>query len=463
MFRRNLSIAFVLAVLVAVPAVAQNTGSADFSRFVALGDSLGAGFVSGGLVRGAQEDSVPALIARQATGQIIRQPLVAPPGLPPLLQLSSLSPLVIAPLPVTGPPGLDLSPLHQNLSVPGYDLGDALRNRQRGPTDLATFILAAPPSAQPPTMLELALAQQPTFAVVWLGNNDVLGAAVSGRVIEGVTLTPTSQFEADFTGLVGTLRGAGADVVVATLPDVTVIPYVTTIPPVVVNPATSQPVLGPNGQPIPLLGPNGPLSLNDRVLLPASAALRQGIGIPAALGGTNVGLPDELVLSAAEVNTIRARIAAFNQIIREVAQQTGAAVADVNDLLIAAATEGVNIGGIEFTTDFVTGGVFSLDGVHPSPLGYAVAANVFIEAINQQFGANIELVDLFPFLFGNEASAIPSIPGASVSGFIYTEGAGSQMREVLQVDKPSTSGDGGGRDASGSGIGDAVRAIRGHR
>jgi hypothetical protein len=448
--------ALAAAVLVAgLPAAAQDTGSADFSRFVALGDSLGAGFVSGGLVRGAQEDSVPALIARQATGMQISQPLVSEPGLPPLMRLVSLSPLQIVTLPGRGNPVV--APPYQNLSVPGYRVGDAIRDRDRGPTDLASFILA---NEVVTTQLEWALLQQPTFAMVWLGNNDVLAAATSGIVIDGVTLTPVAQFEADYMTIVGALKGVGADLVLANLPDVTSIPFVTTIPPVLVNPATQQPVLGPGGNPIPLLGVNEvPLSPGDRVLLTASTRLSMGIGIPAFAGGTGVGLENEDYLTVAEVNAIQNRVNAYNAIIRETATQTGSALADINALLRTVATDGYNIGGITFTEDFVTGGTFSLDGVHPQPLGYAVAANTFIDAINDTYDADIPLVDLFPFLFGSDASAIPSIPGALVGEIVYTQEARDQLLEVLRVWKPSTPAD----DRPGKGEGKPTPSREGIR
>lgn len=436
-----LFVVLVLPVLGApAPAGAQDTGSADFSRFVALGDSLGAAFTSGGLARGAQEDSVPALVARQATGATIEQPLVSGPGIPPLLQLQSLAPLVIAPLPGLGQPlNLDLPRPYDNLSVPGFDVGEALRDRDRPGDDLASLILRLDA-----TMLEQALALEPTFALVWLGNNDVLSAATSGRVVEGVTLTPVNQFTDDYTTLVGALANAGADLALATIPDVTAIPFVTTIPPVVVDPATGEPVPGPGGEPIPLLGPGGrPLGPNDRVLLTASELLAQGIGIPAALGGTGQGLPDDVVLSAPEVDAIQARVAAFNQVIRETASQVGAAVADVNALLNRGATSGFNFGGITFTSEFVTGGLISLDGVHATPLGYALAANEFIRAINETYGADVPPVDLSPFLFGEDASAIPSIPGAAVSSVLFTERAGRSLLDVLGVAGTAGEGDGG--------------------
>jgi hypothetical protein len=50
---------------------------------------------------------------------------------------------------------------------------------------------------------------------------------------------------------------------------------------------------------------------------------------------------------------------------------------------------------------FVTGGTFSLDGVHPSPRGYALIANKFIEAINAKYGSNLNGVNIgnYPIMF----------------------------------------------------------------
>ena len=43
---------------------------------------------------------------------------------------------------------------------------------------------------------------------------------------------------------------------------------------------------------------------------------------------------------------------------------------------------------------FITGGAFSLDGVHPNGRGYALIANEFIKAINAKFGSTIPYVDV---------------------------------------------------------------------
>jgi lysophospholipase L1-like esterase len=411
-----LALALILP-LAAIPAAAQpDTGDADFTRYVAIGDSLTAGFMSGGLGRTAQLNSYPILINRQATGAAagqtsgFEQPYVSDPGIPAVLELKSLAPLTIGPRAGSGQPqNLNLQRPYNNLAVPGADVHDVVATV----TDnggLHDLILRGQG-----TQLQQAIALNPTFATVWIGNNDVLGAALAGRVIEGVTITPVAQFEADFKTIVNALASRGIEMAIANIPEVTGIPYVTTIPFVVVNPATSQPVIV-NGNVVPLIGPNGLLTPNDRVLLTARAELAQGKGIPVALGGNGQPLSDAAVLSGAEIATISARIAAYNNIIRSEATRVSAAFVDMNAVFRELATEGINVGGITFTENFLTGGIFSFDGVHPNAFGYAYVANLFIEAINDQFDGEIPLVNLFPFMFGpataTSSTAAPGMPDA---------------------------------------------------
>lgn len=432
---KTLAGALALALLVPVAVLAQpDTGSANFTTYVAIGDSLTAGFQSGSLYVGAQQSSYPALIYRQATGRTtgFEQPLVSEPGIPGQLELRSLAPLVIAPSSAQGnPTNLNLPRPYNNLGVPGARLRDTLVTVSGGLHNLVLRGIG--------TALQQAVALNPTFVTIWIGNNDVLAAATSGVVVEGVTLTPVAQFETDFRTLVGALAVPNRGLAIATIPDVTSIPFVTTIARVVVNPATNQPVLV-NGQPVPLIGPNGPLAAGDRVLLSASALLAQGIGIPAALGGAGTPLPDSAVLSAAETSTISARVQAFNTIIRAVANERQAALVDTNALLNAAAQGEIGVGGIVLTPTFLTGGIFSYDGVHPTNIGYAVVANAFIEAINARYNAEIPPVNLRPFLFGTTAAASVLAPaafdpfGAATPEFIFTEEAKKSLFQALRID-----------------------------
>src|SRR3954447_6451728 len=412
---------------------AVNTGSASFEKYVALGDSLTAGFSSGSINQIYQTNSYPALIYRQATGKTtgFEQPLVSPPGLPGILQLQRLIPsVVVAPTPGTGQPiNLNLPRPYNNMAVPGATLHALLTKTQstsaNDPTDLILRRLGF-------TQLQQGLSLKPTFVTLWIGNNDVLGAATSGIVIPGVTLTPVEQFQADYTAVVTAIASTGAKMAVANIPDVTSIPFVTTVPRIVVNPATNQPVLI-NGQPVPLIGPNGPLQAGDFVLLTAAAELAEGRGTPAALGGSGLPLSDSSVLSKAEVATINDYVIAYNQIIAKAASDKGAALVDANALLRDLAANGIAGGGIHYTSAFLTGGVFSYDGVHPTAFGYAFVANHFINAINRQFGGSIPEVDLYPFVFG----PLPKSAAAdqAMTGFVFTPEARRSLLQSFGVPK----------------------------
>jgi hypothetical protein len=241
-----------------------------------------------------------------------------------------------------------------------------------------------------------ALASNPSVITLWIGNNDVLGAAVRGRAVDGVTLTPAAEFRTYYQAVVDVLRRSGARIFAANLPDVTSIPYVTTIQPVVVNPTTAQPVLV-NGQPVPLVGPNGPLPSGSLVTLGASSLLAQGVGIPTALGGRGAPLPDEVVLDPSELAIIKDRVTANNQAIASICQAANIPVLDINGIMRDLAQNGRVIGGVTFTSSYLTGGIFSYDGVHPTDLGYAITANEWIRLMNAN-GAALPEVDLLPFV-----------------------------------------------------------------
>ncbi len=162
------------------------------------------------------------------------------------------------------------------------------------------------------------------------------------------------------------------------------------------------------------------------MLLPASAALAQGDGIPPSLGGSGNPLADVFVLDVDEIGIISQRILDFNDVIATEAQGAGAALVDTYTLLQDAAANGILIGGIEFTSDFLSGGLFSYDGVHPTSLGYGAVANEFIRSINRTFGAAIVPVDLSPFVFGEIGSPV-FLPPQTVQGFQMTVEARDQL------------------------------------
>jgi lysophospholipase L1-like esterase len=418
MHARALRVAAACAVL----ALAQAAPAQDFTTYIAVGDSLSAGYTSNSLIEAAQLNSVPALLARQGGAPDFQQPLVGDPGLPPILVLQSLVPATVI-VPKSATPGQPknaaLARPYNNLGVPGATAVDALQRT----TDSGGFhdlVLRGRG-----TQVQQAAGSRPSFVTLWIGNNDVLGAAIRGRAVDGVTLTPTAAFRQVYAAIVQALDQAGAPIVAANLPDPTLIPFVTTIRPYVVNLATGEPVLDANGNRIPLLGPAGPLSSGSFVTLAASTLLARGIGIPRSVGGTGDPLPDEVILDEGEVGIIRDHVVQDNLAIRDVCGAAGIPVLDVNALLSEFATRGRVIGGVELTSAFLTGGIFSYDGVHPSPLGYAVVANEWIRVINEGLGGELPPVDLAPFLgiASGSAAASASAPQRRTPPFVFSDEA----------------------------------------
>jgi lysophospholipase L1-like esterase len=378
-----------LALLALTAAVRPAAAQTNFTTYVSVGDSLAAGVQSNSLVETHQNRSVPALIARQAGVQGFQQPVISEPGIPPELTLVTLVPVpLVAPKAATSgtPKNAALARPYNNLAVPGATAADALTTTTDagGAHDLVLRGMG--------TQVQQAAVLRPTAITLWIGNNDVLGAALRGRALDGVTLTPAATFRAVYAEIVSALKTTTAFIVAANLPDVTAIPFVTTIKPYVTNPTTGAAVLV-GGSRVPLIGPNGPLPSTAQVTIAASTLLAQGIGIPAALGGTGASLPDEVVLDPTEIAMIQDRVNANNQAIRDICAAAGVPVLDIHSVYAELSTTGHSIGGITLTSAFLGGGVFSYDGVHPNDIGYALLANEWIRVINEH-GGTLPLVDL---------------------------------------------------------------------
>lgn len=436
----------LLAIVAAVLLSAGAAGAqADFSNYVALGDSLTAGFVSGGLVQFYQEHSYPALLATQAGSPVFEMPLVSEPGLPNLLELQALAPLTIAPIP--GAPGLPINAEHpapyNNLGVPGSTVFDTLftvgdiTNLLAGNQDnvMHDLILRFPAAPDPNTgelvpapAVAQAIALNPTFVTVWIGNNDVLAAVLAGTPIDGVTMTPVADFEALYGQLIGALATmTSADMVLINIPDVAAIPYVNALDPFVDLPGLGR---------IYLEGTNGTLTDGDLVTIGASGLIAQGYGLP---GGPP--LPEDVnpitgepgyVLRQAEVQVIQERVAAFNAIIDAVAAQFGIPVLDVNQIFgeIAAGDRWV-LGGIELSADFLTGGIFSYDGIHPQSIGHGLVAVNLIDLVNQSYGTSIPQVNMEQILCTDGCSDMGVPIGSDPKTAILTPEAHRQLLDLF--------------------------------
>jgi hypothetical protein len=109
--------------------------------------------------------------------------------------------------------------------------------------------------------------------------------------------------------------------------------------------------------------------------------------------GTLTPIPNQYVLTTTEINTIETAITGYNNAIETAANSNNLAFVDVNAFLNQTKT-GFVFDGITFNAAFVTGGAFSLDGIHLTPVGNALLANEFIKSINTKFGSTINQVDV---------------------------------------------------------------------
>jgi hypothetical protein len=132
-----------------------------------------------------------------------------------------------------------------------------------------------------------------------------------------------------------------------------------------------------------------PTTAIDGVVSPAPSLLGQlGVTFP---------MPDRYILLPTEVAEIKTYTDAYNTTIEAAAIANGLAIFNAKAVMDQLTTTGVNANGYTLTSTYVTGGAFSLDGIHPSPRGYALIANKFIEAINAKYGSNLKGVSLFDY------------------------------------------------------------------
>ena len=315
---------------------------------------------------------------------LVPQPVIQPVGLVPGMPYNYEYPLP-----------------YNNLAIPTatlwgmlFQTGD-LRNLEQGNFDTVFYDVVLRDGTY--TALEQAIGAQPTFMTMWIGSNDVLPAVLAATPIDGITMTPVDLFAGYFGNAIGALAtNTTADIVILNLPYPTDIPFVQSLDPYVDIPEIGRWYL---------MADTGPLTDDDLVTLGAGALIAQGYGLP---GGPP--LPDNMniftgepgyVLREAEVNLIKNHIDGLNAVIEDTAAAFGYPVFNAN-AMFEAIVDGdwvPTYGGATLSTDFLLGGIFSFDGIHPQRIGYAMIADELIQFINDQYGSEIPRVDMAEVLF----------------------------------------------------------------
>ena len=105
-------------------------------------------------------------------------------------------------------------------------------------------------------------------------------------------------------------------------------------------------------------------------------------------------IENQYVLDANEVALTKDYVTSYNNTITSIAASKGIAVNDMYTFLNNIKAHGLVVDGVSLSSAYISGGIFSLDGVHLTPRGYSVVANEFIKAINKQYGSNIPLANV---------------------------------------------------------------------
>lgn len=400
-----------------------NANGLDFSNYVAVGNSLTAGYADGTLYRSGQINSYPNILAEQLGlfGPIeFKQPLVnGENGFPsPKLVLGystdCLGATSLSPVPATGlSDSLDNVNIaaqgpFNNFGIPGIRAIDFL---MPGYANLAAS-LGAPFATRMFTnnawrpLDELRL-NNPTFFTLWLGNNDVLGYATSGGEENPLPIHPNNisdfgQFKLAYDSVLNTLTRTGAKGVLINLPDVTSIPFFTTIP---ANGLTLD--SGQAAQLNAMSGSNTFRTGSNYFVIQDLAApggrrqMRPGelllLSLPqdslkCAMWGSVVPIPKRFVLTLDEVQKVKDATNNFNSYIAATSVSRNIPLVDMNTFL-KTVTSGFMFNGVLYNAQFISGGSFTLDGTHLTPRGHALVANEIIKVVNAYYKSTIPLID----------------------------------------------------------------------
>ncbi len=378
-----------------------------FQSYVALGNSITAGWQSGGINDSTQKQSYALLVAK-AMNTRFAYPALAGVGCPPpvsnLLTQARVGGATSTPTTCQLRSPASVTALTNNVAVPGITSLDPVSPGgtpgAQGPTNpLVQLFLGGE------TMVQKALDNRPTFATVWVGNNDVLGPATSGFPA-GATPVPTfvSNYAKDINAL--TAGAPGLKGVLIGVVQVSLVPILIPVA-VFTNPTSGPAALAAASQvagrpvtvdPITCAGANqGAL-----IAFNAIAAIKNRPGAPAngqifcqkVAGGGASDPGDAGVLDIAEQAAVSATVNGYNAYIKAKADSIGFAYYDPNGTFGTLRADPTKIPPFPnlASTTAPFGQYFSLDGVHPSAAAHVLIANELITAINTKYGTHLPSV-----------------------------------------------------------------------
>jgi len=375
-----------------------------FERYVSMGNSITAGFQSGGILDSTQRQSYAVLLA-QAMHSPVFVPSLTRPGCPPpytnVFTQTRLTPPGFPPstgtscylrqIPATPPPYIS------NTGVPGAEVIDIYNNfdATSNANNLTQFILGGL------SQVGMMRKAQPTFVSLWIGNNDVLGAATSSiNGGDSTRITPVATFQANYDAVLDSIADVNPQgAILIGVANVTAIPFFSAgatywaIKNGLVPGSAFPPLftVSNNCAPIATAIPG---ARGDSVLVgfPYGAAL---IGAAAAGAARNLDCADTVaaIVVPSELVKLVGAVTAYNAHISAQATAHDWAYYDPNPALASLHTVPTAvrpfpaIGAACNTNPFGT--AFSCDGVHPSAATHRLIATKLRDAINAAYTTTI--------------------------------------------------------------------------
>jgi lysophospholipase L1-like esterase len=382
-------------------AVVFNPALADdlFRSYVAIGNSITAGYQSDGISNTTQRQSYAFLLAGQMRTRFAYPALFGRGCAPPLTNWQTLARAGTGSTSTT----CDLrdaalaTDILNNVAVPGAASTEVNASVSTFHNILTTLFLGGE------TQVQRALEANPTFITVWIGNNDVLQAAGTGLVTAtpGVSrgITPVATFNTNYDGMISALDAGAPEAKGVLIGTVN-----TSAAPLVFPVAAFQDAAFLNGFSA-LAG--GTVSVHPNctgsgalVSFAIIAQMRSGAhprfivcakntpGFPAPVG-------DIFILDTEDQAALTAAVNAYNTHIQAKATELGWVYVDPNGLIGALRLSGCinavpNLAAAPTASPF--GACVSLDGIHPSATGQAQIANALIGVINTTYTQTLPTV-----------------------------------------------------------------------
>lgn len=401
-----------------------SAGTADFSNYISVGNSFTQGLQDGGLHNefGQQDNSYPAIIAQQM-GTNFLQPTVIGSGsgymhleyIDGEIEVIKAYDIDISnnhPLAINYDPSftnwVSNTVKYNNLGVGGINVRNITSNGNSN--DALIFhvlfgegagvglswngVNGQPISAfgrflewgdfgSKVEYIDNVTSSNATFFTNWLGINDAMSWAKEGGddVSGSSVLTPLIEFREKYDTILDVFQAMGAQGLCATVHDITKTPFFTTV----TLDALGKDIWIKEGADTTVIRI---ATDEDLILLTALDALGDGVGLTQA-----DPLSHLVVLDRDEVVIVKNYTNDINGQIRASAAAHGYSIVDMYSFMNKLSS-GMNFDGIALSTKYIEGGAYSLDGLHPNSMGYAMVANEFIRAINTNFSSTLQPVSV---------------------------------------------------------------------